>query len=97
MKLVETLDVCLFEHLLSTHLKISLEENTDSSRRGKVRAILDKLARLPDDDSEEFAKVVAGLYPDIFEEITGRMPSDLEPSKPALYSSPLDKENKESL
>ena len=84
MKLVETLDVCLFEHLLPRHLKISLEEGTDSSRRGKVRAILDKLALLPDDHSEDLAKVLAGLYPDIFEEITGRCPSDLESSKPTV-------------
>ena len=80
----------LFEHLLSRHLKISLEEGTDSSRIGKVRAILDKLARLPDGHSEEFAKVIAGLYPDIFENITGKRPSDLESSKPTLYSFQLD-------
>ena len=90
MKLVQTLDACLFEHLLSKHLKISLEERTDSSRRGKVRAVLDKLARLPHDHNEEFAKVIAGLYPDIFEEITGRRPSDLESGKPTLYSLQLD-------
>ena len=90
VKLVETLDVCLFEHLLSRHLKISLEEGTDNSRRGKVRVILDKLARLPDDHSEEFANVLAGLYPDMFEKVTGREPSDLESGKPTTNPFRLD-------
>ena len=84
VKLVETLDVCLFEHLLPRHITTSLEEGTD--RRKKVRAILDILARLPDDYSEMFAKVLAGLYPDIFEKIAGRRPTDFETSKLTLYS-----------
>ena len=79
----------LFEHLLSRHLKISLEEGTDT-RIGNVRAILDKLARLPDDHNEEFAKVIAGLYPDIFKKITGKRPSDLESGKPTLFCFQLD-------
>ena len=80
MKLVETLDICLFEHLLPGYSRISFEEGGD--RRTKVRSLLQRLAHSPDDQSTEFAKVLAGLYPDIFEDIVGRRPSNFESSKP---------------
>ena len=80
VKLVETLDTCLFEHLLPGYSRISFEEGGD--RRTKVRALLQRLAHSPDDQSTEFAKVLAGLYPDIFEDIVGRRPSNFESSKP---------------
>ena len=76
VKLVNKLDVSQFEHLLPKHLKDLQEEISD--RRGKIRAILDNLSRSPDTHSEDFTKILAGLYPDIFEEITGRKPTDIE-------------------
>ena len=79
VKLVDTLDVYLLEHLLPGYLKISLEEG--QGRKSKVREILQRLARSPDDIIKEFANVLAGLYPDIFQEIAGRSPSGSELSK----------------
>ena len=88
MKLVETLDTCLFEHFLPRYLRISCEEEQD--RRSKVRLLLERLSHSPDDYSTEFAKVLAGLYPDIFEDIVGRRPSNFESSKPTLMCLPLN-------
>ena len=79
VKLVNSLDVCLLEHLLPGYLKISLEER--QGRKPEIRAILERLARSPDSITEEFANVLAGLYPDIFREIAGRSPSASELSK----------------
>ena len=76
VKLVDTLDVSQFEHLLPKNLKDLQAEISD--RRGKIRAVLDNLSRSPDAYSEGFTKILAGLYPDIFEEITGRKPTDIE-------------------
>ena len=77
--MVETLDISNFEHLLSDHLKDASHEHTNP--KDKIRAVLQKLDRFPEDHHENFVNMLAGLYPGVYNKLVGKLPEDHETGK----------------
>ena len=75
--LVDELDPdCFLDHLEPCLGKSIINEIKDKSgKRERSRHILDTLKRFPQEIFEEFCRVIAGLYPSLFELLTNRKPS----------------------
>ena len=71
-RLVDDLDVAIFEHLLHPFLQGSVKEA--ETKRSKARALLHVLCRSPDEHIKRFCLIIAGLYPSLFKKIMGRDP-----------------------
>ena len=75
--LVDELDPdCFLDHLEPCLGKSIINEIKDKpGKRERSRHILDTLKRFPQEIFDEFCRVIAGLYPSLFELLTNRKPS----------------------